>query len=322
MAPYKSVLGVGLLALQCLLGTAVAQTAPSIDSIEVRPGVWMLRTNSAVGNSTVVAVIDGERAALLDVGMASTAQVLRTWLEARGVRAVILAASSHHHLDHTDGLAKLAEWTKPMFVTSARQYERLLPAASTPIPWPGLAAIGVPIMTANGGEVFRLGSHTIRVDIVATNRSHTDGDLLFDIDDGAVRYIGDHMFVDRYPVVDVEGGADLGGYLQTVDCIVKSSRADSTIIPGHALFEPEPLRAATPEELAAWRGRLLESIAEIRAMRESGKNLAAAQTAGLPARFAGLVTKPFFVRESRWIETVYRALEANENLGAGCAGRR
>ncbi len=321
MKMFRIVLGLGLLAWQCLMGMAVAQSAPSIDSIEVGPGVWMLRTNSAVGNSTVVAVIDGERAALLDVGMASTAQVLRTWLEARGVKDVVLAASSHHHLDHTDGLPKLAEWTKPIFVTSARQYERLLPAASTPIPWPGLAAIGVPTMTAKGGEVFRFGSHTIRVDTVATGRSHTDGDLLFDIDDGAVRYIGDHMFVDRYPVVDVEGGAQLAGYLNTVDCIVKSSRADSMIVPGHALFEPSPLSAATPEQLAAWRGRLLDSIAEIRAMREAGRNLAAAQSAGLPPRFSGLVTKPMFVRESRWIETVYRALEANEDLGAGCAGR-
>jgi glyoxylase-like metal-dependent hydrolase (beta-lactamase superfamily II) len=295
---------------------------PSIDSIEVKSGIWMLRANSPVGNSTIVAIIDGEQAALLDVSMTSTASALRNWLEGRGVRRVVFVASSHHHADHTDGLAKLAEWTRPVFVTSIRQFERLRPAASTPLPWAGLAALGVPTLTVNGGETFHLGAHSIRMDTVANGHSHTDGDLMFDIDEGAVRYIGDHMFVDRYPVVDVEGGAQLAGYLSTVDCIAKSTPDDGVIIPGHALFAPSPLSTVTPAQLAAWRSRLLETIAEIRAWKEAGNSVEAAKAIGLSPRFAGLVEKPFFVRESRWIETVYQALDANQDVSAGCAGGR
>jgi hypothetical protein len=99
---------------------------------------------------------------------------------------------------------------------------------------------------------------------------------------------------------------------------VKSSRADAVIVPGHALFAPAPLRAATPKQLRDWRERLLDSIAEIRAMRRSGLGLEAAQAPGLPARFAGLGERPRFVRESGWIATVYEALAADQVLDATC----
>jgi len=322
----KLILGIACAVLPWLGGVSFAQSTPplpSIDAIEVKAGVWMLRTNSHVGNSTVVAVIDGKKAALLDVGMSFTARQLRSWLEQHGVSELVFAASSHHHADHTDGLAYLAEWAKPIFVTSHRQYERLLPATTKPVPWPGLPALGLPTLTVGGGESLHLGPHEIRIDVVPARRSHTDGDLIFDIDNGAVRYIGDHLFVDRYPVIDMEGGADLYGYLRTIDCIVKSSRVDAVIVPGHALFAPQPLASASPAQLAAWRGRLLDSIDEIRAMKARGADIEAAKAAGLPAKFAALVEKPFFVRESRWIETVYDALDAHQNMDAQCeAGRQ
>lgn len=305
----------------CVTGTAAAQPTPfesTIDAVEVKAGIWMLRPNSPVGNSTVVAVIDGPRAALLDFGMASTAPLLREWLEAHGVKEVSFAASSHHHPDHTNGLAKLAEWARPIFVTSRQQYDRLYPEADKPVAWPGLAAIRTQTLTVVGGETLHLGDHSIRIDVTASGRSHTDGDLLFSIDGGAVRYIGDHMFIDRYPVVDSGGGADLAGYLSTIDCVVKSSRADAVIIPGHALFSPTPLATASPARLAAWRARLIDSIQVVRGMRAAGQSPDEAQAKGLPPGFASLVEKPFFVGESKWIETVYRALDAKQDLGAGC----
>lgn len=292
---------------------------PSIDAIEVKAGIWMLRTNRPVGNSTAVALLDGDKAALLDFGMATTAQVLRDWLHRRGVREVMFAASSHHHPDHTDGLAKLSQWTKPVYITSRRQHERLLPPADKPVPWPGLESLELRTLVIDGPAQFQLGRHSVRVATTAQDKSHTDGDLLFDIDDGAVRYVGDHMFVDRYPVVDTSGGANLGGYLRTIDCLVKSSRPNAVIVPGHGLFAPEPVRAATPIQLREWREFLLESIAEVRAMRIAGMDLEAAQAKGLPTRFASLVAQPFFVRESRWIAAVYQALEANQDLDAPCS---
>lgn len=306
----------------CFGGSSLVQAAlpsPSIDAIEVKAGIWMLRTNSPAGNSTVVAILDGDKAALLDFGMATTAQVLRDWLHQRGVRQVVFAASSHHHPDHTDGLAQLSQWTKPVFITSRRQHQRLVPPASKPVPWPGLASLELRTLVIDGAAQFQLGRHTVRVATTARTNSHTDGDLLFDINDGAVRYIGDHMFVDRYPVVDTSGGASLGGYLQTIDCLVKSSRSDAVIVSGHGSFAPEPVRAATPVQLRDWRRFLLESIAEVRAMRMTGVDLEAAQAKGLPARFASLVEQPFFVRESSWIATVYRALEATQELDASCS---
>jgi len=298
-----------------------AAPAPSLDALELGPGVWMLRPNSPVGNSTVVAVLDGSRAALLDFGMASTADVLKDWLTAHGVKEVVFAASSHHHPDHTDGLASLSQWTKPVFATTARQYERLWPAATSPVPWPGLKALGLPILTLKNTLGFHLGPHVIQAESPSAGRSHTDGDLIFDIDNGAYIYAGDHFFTDRYPVVDEDGGARLAGYLRTIDCVVASSRDDTVIIPGHGTFEPAPVRASTRGDLRAWRERLLESIQEITDLKAAGHNLEAAQAKGLSERLQFLVERPRFVRESIWIETVYRALETGQNLSAGCSDR-
>lgn len=298
-----------------------APPAPSIDALEVGPGVWMLRPNSPVGNSTVVAVLDGKRAALLDFGMSSTAAVLKDWLTARGVEDVVFAASSHHHPDHTNGLASISQWTKPVFATTARQYERLWPAAAKPVPWPGLKALGLPVLTLKDALGFHLGPHVIKAEPPSTERSHTDGDLIFDIDNGAFIYVGDHLFSDRYPVVDEDGGARLAGYLRTIDCVVASSRDDTVIIPGHGTFEPAPVRASTRGDLRAWRERLLESIKEIADLKAAGLDVEGAKAKGLSERLQFLVERPRFVREPVWIETVYRALETGENLAAGCSDR-
>ena len=299
---------IGALAAAAAASAAPPAAAPVLlDELRLAEQVYALRPDLAIGNPTILVVRDGRDAVLIDAGIPENGPVLRSWLADHGIDRVRYLIFSHDHTDHVWG-AQTFVADAPTVIATAEQAARL-----TAGPLHGtndtLDRRVHPALWVDDQLVLKAGSQTLRILRPPYRRSHTDGDLFVRIEPADVIYAGDHLFADRFPVIDRESGGDLWGYLANVEWLAIQMRESTRWIAGHAAFAPAEFTTYSRAEVSAWVTLLRASIAEIAQTRASGVGLEAAQARGLSARFSSLGERPRFVKPEAWIETVYRALE-------------
>ena len=301
-----------LLAGMALLGSASAAEPPevSLDALQLAPWVYALRPNVAIGNPSIVAIIDQGEALLIDAGIPDNGPVLRDWLRERGVTRVRYIATTHYHTDHVWGLENFAG-DRPVVLATAEQATRLA-VGGTATKGQALDTRVQPQLLVEDRLQLRFGGQQITLMRPPHRASHTDGDLLAWIQPANVLVIGDHYIADRFPVIDLGGGGSLWGYLANLDWLQQLANPQTQWIPGHGHFEPTPWRSYRGEELAHWTQRLRDSVAVVAAARLDGLDLPALQERGLGEAFADLHQRPRFVKESAWIASVHAALEQCE----------
>ncbi len=299
----------------CLLTLAVvvpalAQDEPpaaTLDSIALGEGLHFVRTDSRVGNpSTVVAEGDGGFF-VVDPNLLIAGDVLKQFLADHGGGPVRFIATTHYHGDHTEGLQ-----TFPAAVAIApREQRRRLATGSEEVgEAPGDLAT-LPALAIDGNLSLHFGSRTIDLLLPPERNGHTDGDLLVYFREDGVLCAGDYVFYDRFPVIDLDNGGSLEGYLGNLRWIVSSFPPDTRIVPGHGTFAPAEIHLVTIADLRAWIADLEMSVEWIRTKLESGASAESlAQADDLPVRMTELATRPRYMSVPRWIALVQRGLVA------------
>ncbi|MEW6269682.1 MAG: MBL fold metallo-hydrolase, partial [Thermodesulfobacteriota bacterium] len=137
---------------------------------------------------------------------------------------VVAIVNTHYHSDHTHGNPGFAEHVR--IVATERTRRHLLERDRDF--WEGREGF-VPGETFHDEHVLRFGRKTIR--LVHPGRGHTDGDLvaLF-VEDGVV-HMGDLLFEDRYPNVDLEAGGSVERWPATLEAV--KALPFERVIPGH-----------------------------------------------------------------------------------------
>lgn len=304
----------GLAALFLCLFAAVAPAQPDpgaqpvpLDVREVAPGVLVFRPDARIGNPATIAILGDDETILLDASIPEVAPLIDEQLRARGAQPVGRVITSHAHRDHTDGLVY---WTKngARGVATPEQKDAI---ADSPVIAEAVAHGADPFPAILVRDSLRFDVRIkgvavpVRVMRPPNRHGHTDGDLLVHLPTLAVLFVGDHYFYNRYPIIDVEGGGSVDGYLANLDWIATTFPPETRILPGHNAFAPEPIALPNVAEFRAWKDRIVSSIAAVDRARESGKALQEAVTAGLGEDFADLEAKPRYVSEERWIEAMW-----------------
>ena len=167
-----------------------------------------------------------------------------------------------------------------------------------PEAWPALTFEGSFTLRLNGGEV--------QATTLPNIHGHTDGDTLVYFPKQKVLCVGDYLFVDKFPIVDVaEGGGDLEGYLTNIRYILEHYPADTKVVPGHGYFRPYAIEPVTMEHYRANLAALERSIAVIRAHMTPGRTREQVIADGLPEEFAPYDVRPRYVPGARWIGFVF-----------------
>ncbi len=128
--------------------------------------------------------------------------------------------------------------------------------------------------------------------------AHTDGDVLVHFTGAKVVHIGDLIFSDRFPYVDLNGGGDVEGYLNAVKRLSKELPPDVLLISGHS-------PVLTVDYLQGYHAALVEQVAFIRAGMDHGRTLNQIIKQGLPAKWKEWGWN--FVSEAKWIEIVFKS---------------
>lgn len=145
-------------------------------------------------------------------------------LTGQPVRVVV---NTHYHWDHTHGNPAFDPETEVVATTRTR--ENLL--ARDAKFWQGENAKALPDTTFEHEHTIPIGGKTIR--LLHPGRGHTDGDLVALFVDDRVLHAGDLVWNKRYPNIDLEAGASIAQWADTLDRVLELEF--DAVIPGHGL---------------------------------------------------------------------------------------
>ena len=138
------------------------------------------------------------------------------------------------------------------------------------------------------------------IKIIAFGPGHTDGDAAIYFTGSKVLHLGDQFVNGRFPYVDVANGGDVKGYLNNLDAVLAWVPVDTKIIPGHGTV-------SSVTDLKQFRDFVAESIDVVQKDIKAGKTLDQAK-----ANAESLEKYKQWRNGGRWLEAVYRSLNANK----------
>ncbi len=278
------------------------QDAPQVEVVHLSGPVWMLTGQG--GNLAFSAGEDG--ILLVDSQFAPMAGPIRAALaEHAPGRPVRFLLDTHWHGDHTGGNAALGAGVTILAHDNVRR--RLTGALETPgREAPPLPREGLPVLTY--GDRVSLHLNGEEVQVLHLPRGHTDGDSIVLFPASKVVHMGDLLFADRFPFVDLDSGGDVLGLLHAVEEVLHALPDGVRVIPGHG-----PLTDL--EGLRRYQRMLQESVQRVREALAAGQTPEEIVAAGMGPEWKDWSWQ--FVDEERWLRTVVRSLERNPGRSGG-----
>jgi glyoxylase-like metal-dependent hydrolase (beta-lactamase superfamily II) len=140
-------------------------------------------------------------------------------------KPVIAIINTHYHLDHTHGNPAFDQGTR--VISTARTLHHLKETDHEY--FSGAAAALLPNETFEQEQRLTFGNKTLR--LVSPGRGHTDGDLVVVFEQERVIHMGDLLFNQHYPNIDLEAGGTVRDWAATLDATLALSF--DRVIPGH-----------------------------------------------------------------------------------------
>ncbi|MBT8114045.1 MAG: MBL fold metallo-hydrolase [Arenicella sp.] len=294
-AKLTAIQGPRWVAIACAL--LVIGTAESADnsvkqfsykSTDIKAGLTLL--SGAGGN---IAVLQSDNGVLVvDNGLERNNEALQAALEQFDGRAKYVL-NTHWHGDHTGGNRALSEQATIL----AHENVRLRLAGQDNDDADKSVADAFPDITYDDGITLHFGGQTVRV--VHFPGGHTDGDSVVYFEPAHVVHLGDLMFADYFPYVDVDSGGSVTGYINNVAAIEAQLDDEHIVIPGHGQITDK-------QGVRRFHQMMIETTTAIAEMKSAGQSLQQIQQQGLGDKWQGW--GDFFIDESRWISIVYNDL--------------
>lgn len=137
----------------------------------------------------------------------------------------VLIINTHYHLDHTHGNPSFDASTRVISTVRTLSHLNALDAKF----WQGDARRLLPKETFEDQLTLQVGGKTLR--LLHPGRGHTDGDLVVLIDSEQTVVMGDLLFHNYYPNIDLEAGGSISAWPQTLDRVLQEPF--ERVIPGH-----------------------------------------------------------------------------------------
>jgi len=208
----------------------VQQAAPQHRVEKVRDNIYCVfgpggNVGVIVDNNCVV-LIDGQ----FERSLPGLLEAVRT-ISDKPIKYLI---NTHHHGDHVGANRALAAQVWGI-IAHANVRTRMLKEQANREPE---RTGGLPDILVGEADTKKLGMVTIAVGpsdvhIAHFGPAHTDNDVVVGIPSVRVIHIGDMLFLERLPFIDVESGGSFDGLVQVIGHILSWLPEDTLIIPGH-----------------------------------------------------------------------------------------
>ncbi len=175
-----------------------------------------------------------------------------------------LVINTHHHGDHVGGNGVFAQHT-----------DRLVAHSNVPELMRASAEDGSADDKTYPTETFEetwsetLGGETIRLRY--RGPAHTGGDAIVVFENANIVHVGDLVFNRAYPFIDIGGGADSQGWIDSLETIHEALNDDTIVIHGHG--NPEFGVTGGREDLLVMRDFLSALNEYVTQQRQAGASL-------------------------------------------------
>jgi len=296
-----------ILVIIILLFTAIIaypQIEPNVaavSSMKLKDTLYKLICTTTF-NVNVVASMGPDGILLIDTGHRGTADTLYTLIKALGNGKVRCVVNTHSHLDHAGGnpafhqeatiIAHENTWRR-----LSGSYYALNPISSADEP---MVSFKDSLSIHFNGEVIRL---------IHLPDAHSDGDVIVHFTDSNIIVLGDMLFSEVLPFVDLIRGGNVEGYAKHIGDIIDSSPPGVKFIAGHG-------KDFTLDNLKEYHHMLTKHIELVKKEIEAGKNIEEI-----------LVVKPLkdweylkwmFMDTDQWTTIVYNSLAGTSELPSIC----
>lgn len=287
---------IAALAVLCTLTTALCAQdydKVTIKSTKLTDHIYTLE--GAGGNMGVSVGEDG--ILLIDDEFAPLSDKIRAALKKLGGDSPRYLLNTHWHGDHTGGNAAFGK-TGSIIIAQDNVRKRLM----TPQKLFGrtvepLPKVGLPVITYEDSLSIHFNGEEIRVQHLPS--AHTDGDSVIFFTKSNVVHMGDLLFNEMFPFVDLDHGGDVEGVARDVQTVLNQLKPGAKIIAGHG-----PTTDAAG--LKRYHRMLVECIDAVRKQIAAGKSLEEIQSAGVPKQWESWGNG--FIKTDRWIATIYQSL--------------
>lgn len=229
----------------------------------------------------VAALIGPDGVLMIDSGSVdSTDQILaavRTVTDAR-IRIVV---DTHFHFDHVGGNEALARQGGMILAHERTRKRMTMPwdAKILDVQWPKIPpypALALPRVTFPDSIEIHFNGEDIEA--LHLPGAHSDNDIIVRFKSANFIHAGDLFLSNGFPIIDLDSGGTINGYLESVDRIVGLCDAETVVMAGHGpVSDREGLRSYR-RMLAEAKERIMALIKEHKTLEEI---LSANVTAGL-----------------------------------------
>jgi glyoxylase-like metal-dependent hydrolase (beta-lactamase superfamily II) len=183
-------------------------------------------------------------------------------------KPVRFVLNTHWHGDHTGGNAVLAG-DGAVIIAHDNVRKRLSTDQFNAImkeKMPALPPAAWPVVTFADSISLHVGDEDI--DVIHVVPAHTDGDSIVWFKKSNVIHMGDTLFSNGYPFIDVGSGGSLDGYIKVADQVLALALPTTKIIPGHGPVADKLKLKAFRDMLTTVRDRFKKAAAAGKSVAE------------------------------------------------------
>jgi Tol biopolymer transport system component/glyoxylase-like metal-dependent hydrolase (beta-lactamase superfamily II) len=283
----------------------LAQEKPIHDALHVKGSVHAIRPHHPkYGNPSSVASIGPDGVFLADVGPQGYEKSLMNKLQEQGNNRVKYVVTTHHHGDHSEGLEYFSKMGNVTLISPTKQ-RKYLSSSRVFLEGGGHKKSALPKMTFNDKLTVFMNNEEIEVFTGLNASGHTGGDAFIYFKTSDVLYLGDYVFLNHFPIIDLDNEGSVDGFLENMKSILGDFSDETIIVPGHGTLSPNKIELLTIKDLEVYYQDLKESIEWIRTEIKSGKTLGEIQKVGLPEKFDSFDENYIYISNKRWIKIVF-----------------
>jgi glyoxylase-like metal-dependent hydrolase (beta-lactamase superfamily II) len=209
---------------------AVQQAAPQHRIEKVRDNIYCVFGPG--GNVGVI--IDNDYVVMIDGQYERSLPGLLEAVRTISDKPIKYLVNTHHHGDHVGANRMLAAQVQGIIAHTNARTRMIQEQANREPDRRG----GLPDILVGEADAKKLGMVTIVVGssdvyIAHFGPAHTDNDVAVGIPHARVIHIGDMLFLERLPFIDVESGGSFDGLAQVIGHLLSWLPEDTLVIPGH-----------------------------------------------------------------------------------------
>lgn len=257
---------------------------------ELAPNIHRIFVNNAVA----VVTFSGEDGLLMiDTGYERTANDLAEEVKTVSQMPLKYIVNTHIHGDHTggnvafgQGVDIIAHQNVKEFLGKERmQGERVIPA---------LPEFAQPNITFT--DRMNLDFNGQNIQLAHLPGGHTSGDVIIYFPKGNVLVVGDLLFANYFPFVDVSNGGNPFKFIENIEWIVHNFPQDAIVVGGHG-------PVYTMQDYMQYSTTLTQTITHLKGLKLKGYTLERLKEEKVLKEWAAFGS--FFITEERWIDTIF-----------------